>query len=130
LEAAARAANVRPQSGDVVLIRTGWLGIAGHDGARYFAGEPGINRSAAQWLADADIAAVGSDNYAIEAQPSAPDTMFPVHQFLIRDCGVPLIEGMALDELADFAVREFCFVAAPLALVGGTASPVCPLAVF
>ena len=36
---------------------------------------------------------MGADNYAVEVQPSAPDTMFPVHQLLIRDHGIPLIEG-------------------------------------
>jgi kynurenine formamidase len=130
LAAAAAAADVRPEAGDAVLIRTGWLGLAGRDPARYFAGEPGLDLTAAAWLADADVAIVGSDNFAVEVQPSAPDTMFPVHQLLIRDQGIPLIEGMVLDVLAARGVAQFCFVAAPLPLVGGTASPVCPLAVF
>ena len=56
--------------------------------------------------------------------------MFPVHQLLLRDCGVPLIENVVLDELAAIGVAEFCFVAAPLRLVGGTAGPVCPLAIL
>lgn len=130
LEAACATTGVGPRAGDVVLIRTGWLGHAGGDGPRYFHSEPGIDGSAAEWLAGADVAAVGADNYAIEVQPSQEGTMFPVHQILIRDHGVPLIEGVVLDELAGEAAAEFCFIAAPLPLVGGTASPVCPLAVL
>ncbi|MGQ0631880.1 MAG: cyclase family protein [Sporichthyaceae bacterium] len=130
LQAASDAAGITVRQGDVVLIRTGWLSSMGGDPVGYCDHEPGIDLGAAQWLADADVAAVGADNYAIEVQPSPADTMFPVHQLLLRDCGIPLIENMVLDELASAAVAEFCFVAAPLPLVGGTAGPVCPLAIY
>jgi kynurenine formamidase len=92
--------------------------------------EPGIDVEAAHWLAEADVAAVGADNYAGEVQPAPPGQAFPVHQLLLRDCGIPLIENILLDELAATGVAEFCFVAAPLPLVGGTAGPVCPLAIL
>jgi kynurenine formamidase len=114
-----------------VLIRTGWLSrVDGSDREELFSSEPGIDPSAARWLAEADVSLVGADNYAVEVQPSEEGTMFPVHQILIRDHGVPLLEFAALDELAREGVTEFCFVAAPLPLVGGTASPLCPLAVL
>lgn len=130
LQAACSAIGFAPRAGDVVLIRTGWFAEAGGEPPRYFASEPGIDTSAATWLADADVAAVGADNYAVEVQPSEAGTMFPVHQILIRDHGVPLLEGVMLDELAVEGTTEFCFIASPLPLVGGTASPVCPLAVL
>lgn len=130
LRSAYQEAGVAPRAGDVVLIRTGWLAHAGAKGPRYFHSEPGLDASAARWLAEVDVSAVGTDNYAIEVQPSEEGTMFPVHQILLRDHGVPLIEGVVLEELAAEATPEFCFVAAPLPLVGGTASPVCPLAVL
>jgi kynurenine formamidase len=130
LQRAASAVGVAPRSGDVVLVRTGWMDVAGEDAARFFATEPGIDLAAARWLADADVVAVGADNYAVEVQPSTPGTTFPAHQLLIRDHGVPLIEGMLLSELAAAGAVEFCFVVAPLPLTGGTASPVCPLAVL
>lgn len=56
--------------------------------------------------------------------------MFPVHQLLLRDCGIPLVENVVLDELAAAGVTEFCFVASPLPLVGGTAGPVAPIAIL
>jgi kynurenine formamidase len=129
LDEAAAAAGATPESGDAVLIRTGWHSRAAELGRDYFAAEPGIDPEAAQWLVEAGVAAVGADNYAVEVQPSAPDTMFPVHQLLIRDHGIPLIEGLVLDELAA-AASLFLFVASPLPIVGGTAGPVCPIAVI
>jgi kynurenine formamidase len=130
LQTAAEAADVIPATGDAVLIRTGWMTRATAEGHDYFAAEPGIDYEAAQWLVDAEVAVVGADNYAVEVQPSAAGTMFPVHQLLIRDHGIPLIEGLLLDELADARASSFLFVASPLPIVGGTAGPVCPIAVL
>ncbi|HVE25397.1 MAG TPA: cyclase family protein [Sporichthya sp.] len=125
-----RASGVALRPGDVVLIRTGWVTAMLSDPLGYCDHEPGIDTSAAEWLAEADVAAVGADNYAVEVQPAPPGEMFPVHQLLLRDCGIPLIENLLLDELAAAGAAEFCFVAAPLPLVGGTAGPVCPLALL
>lgn len=130
LARAADTAGVMPQAGDAVLLHTGWLARAGEDAQRYFQGEPGIDLSAAQWLADSGVAVVGADNYAVEAQPAAPDTNFPVHQLLMRDHGIPLIENLVLDELLGQGRPAFLFVAVPLPLVGGTAGPVCPIAIL
>ncbi len=126
LAACADAAGVAVGAGDVVLVRTGWLGSAGEG---YFAGEPGIDLGGAGWLADRDVAAVGADNYAVEVLPGAT-AGFPVHELLLRDCGVPLIEGLVLDGLAGEGAAEFLFVASPLPLRGATASPIAPLAVL
>lgn len=130
LQAAAEARSVQPRPGDVVLIRTGWYGRHQNDAATYLGGEPGIDREGAQWLAEAGTAAVGADNYAIEVLPFQDDDVFPVHKLLMRDYGVPLIEGVVLDALAESGAGEFLFVGAPLPIVGGTASPICPLAVL
>ena len=127
---AAADGGTHPEPGDVVLIRTGWLGCCADDAGAYFAGEPGIDSGAAQWLVDAGVVAVGADNYAVEVQPSAPGTTFPAHQLLLRNHGMPLIEGLVLDELAAERVSSFLFMAAALPVVGGTAGPVCPVAVL
>ena len=127
LELAAGDVTVEP--GDAVLVHTGWLARAGDD-PRYFAAEPGLDRSAAAWLAERDVALVGSDNYAVEVQPSAPGTSFPVHLLLLREHGVPLLEGVVLAELAATGRTTFLFLSAPLPLVGSTAGPVCPVAVL
>lgn len=127
---AVNACGTEPRPGDAILIRTGWLGAAIHDPDRYLSGEPGLDPSAAQWLADADVAVVGADNFAVEVMPFIDEVRFPVHQLLIRDHGVPLIEGLILDELAQLIDGPFLFIAAPIPVIGGTAGPVCPLAIL
>ncbi|MDA8046032.1 MAG: cyclase family protein [Actinomycetota bacterium] len=130
LEGAAKRAGVAITSGDAVLLYTGWMARAGADTPRYFATEPGLDVSGARWLADQGVVIVGADNYAIEAQPSAPGTAFPVHQLLLRERGIPVIENMVLDDLARAGVATFFFVAVPIPLVGSTASPVAPVAII
>lgn len=128
LIACCEAAGGEPRAGDVVLIRTGWAETAGEG---YFSGEPGLDLSAAAWLAERDVAVVGSDNYAIEVltEERAVDG-FPVHELLIRDCGIPLIENLDLEELAEQRQGPFLFAACPLPLRGATASPLAPVAVL
>jgi kynurenine formamidase len=128
LERCAARAAVEPARGDVVLLRTGWFAAAGE---HYFEGEPGLDLSGAAWLAARDVAAIGADNYAVEALAGAsnPDG-FPVHELLLRDHGIPLIENLDLERLAGAAAGPFLFVALPLPLAGGTASPLAPVAVI
>ncbi|CAB4864301.1 unannotated protein [freshwater metagenome] len=130
LQQVAGAAGITIEHGDVVLIRTGWLGRMGGSAETYFAGEPGIDLSAARWLADAGVAAIGADTFAVEPLPAPGETVFPVHQFLLTDRGVPLIESVVLDELASLVDGPFLFVALPLTLVGSTASPLTPVAIL
>ena len=129
LEAAAACAGVALRQGDAVLIRTGWL-ESQTTGTVDFNAEPGIDVEAALWLASRDVAMVGADNFAIEALPFPAGTVFPVHQRLIRDHGIPLLEGMVLRPLADVGGTTFLFAVTPLPIVGGTGSPVAPVAVL
>lgn len=129
LERAAKAARVSIEAGDVVLIRTGWLESMLHD-PHYYDGEPGIDVEAARRLADSGVAVIGSDNFAVEHIPFPKDTVFPVHQLVIRGYGIPLLEGLVLEALGASGAAEFLFVAAPLPFVGGTGSPLVPLAIL
>jgi kynurenine formamidase len=130
LEAAVDQAGVSVESGDVVLIRTGWLernaGVKEID----FNLEPGLDVEGAEWLANAGVTVIGADNFAVEVLPFPQKTVFPVHQRLIRDFGIALMEGLVLEHLADEAEGAFFFVAAPLPVVGGTGSPLTPLAIL
>lgn len=130
LDRAAAAGGIEVGPGDAVLIRTGWFPQAAEDADRFFSGEPGIDLGAAQWLADRDVAVVGSDNYAVECLPPPDGSTFPVHLLLMWRHGVPLIEGLSLQGLAETGRSEFLFIAAPLPLVGSTASPLHPVAVL
>ncbi len=123
-------AEVTLRAGDVVLIRTGWFERVAELGASFFDGEPGIDVSAAEWLAEQDVAVVGADNYAVEVIPFPEGTTFEVHQRLLRDFGVPLLEGLILGPLAASGRVEFLFGCAALPLAGATGSPVNPFCVL
>jgi len=127
---AAEAASVAIEPGDAVLIRTGWQESQAGVSDVSFDEEPGIDVEAGLWLAEAGVAMVGADNFAIEAIPFPTGTVFPVHQRLIRDFGIPLLEGLVLQPLAAHDRGGFLFVAAPLPVVGGTGSPLNPVAVL
>lgn len=130
LERAARAAGSEPATGDIVLIRTGWQEAQAGQRDVSFDAEPGLDVEAALWLAERGVALVGADNFAVEAIPFPTGTAFPVHQRLIRDYGIPLLEGLVLQPLAAAGRGSFLFVASPLPVVGGTGSPISPVAVL
>jgi kynurenine formamidase len=130
LRAAAAQAEVSPAEGDAVLIRTGWLERQQAGEAISFNAEPGIDLEAGLWLAQSGVALIGADNYAIEVLPFPEGKVFPVHQCLIRDYGIPLLEGLSLRALSDTGAGAFAFAAAPLPIVGGTASPIVPMAIL
>jgi len=123
-------ARLTLEPGDAVLIHTGWLASQQPGLDVDFNAEPGIGMDAARWLVESDVALIGCDNFAIEVMPFREGEVFPVHQCVIRDFGVPLLEGLALARLVSTGRREFFFVAAPLPIVGGTGSPLTPLAIL
>jgi kynurenine formamidase len=128
LTEAAKAAGTEPATGDVVLIRTGWADRP--PTTISFDTEPGLDLAAALWLAEREVAIVGADNFAVEVLPFAAGTVFPVHQRLIRDFGIPLLEGLMLKPLAEKGRHTFLFAASPLPVVGGTGSPISPMAIL
>jgi kynurenine formamidase len=125
---AARRAGGEPGKGDVVLIRTGWA--ERQTAVVSFETEPGLDLAAALWLAEREVAVVGADNFAVEVLPFAAGTVFPVHQRLIRDFGIPLLEGLVLKALSETGRHMFLFAASPLPVVGGTGSPISPMAIL
>ncbi|MCG3774684.1 MAG: Kynurenine formamidase [Nitrospira sp.] len=129
LEACCVRQSLIIRSGDAVLIRTGWWEQAGGT-ADYYSGEPGLTISAAEWLAAKDVCIVGADNYAVEQQPSAPGTTFPVHLSLLRQYGVPLLENLDLKAVSSTGEFEFLLILAPVGVQGSTAGLVNPIAVL
>jgi len=136
LENAERAQSVRAERGDVLLIRTGHLGVFKKDGDRvgYMRQMPGLGIDCVPWLHAREIAALATDTNAVEVIPfEDPATPLPVHLLCIRDMGLTLGEMFDLDELAaDCAtdgIWEFFFSAPPLKVTGGVGSPLNPLAV-
>ena len=134
LEAMSVRAGVTVGQGDAVVIRTGWPTVFAQSPERYWAGEPGLSSEAAQWLAARDIALVASDNSAISGlnvDGRADETLEDdIHMIFLWRHGIYLIEMLWLEELAAAGQATFLFVVAPLKIVGGTGSPVNPLAVL
>ncbi len=136
LEAAATAQGVEIRSGDILLIRTGWWGMYLAEGSAeaYMKEQPGLVQECAEWIHRHEIAALGCDNWGIEAQPSpSGDAFLPLHCILIRDLGMPLAEILDLEALAadcaEDGVWEFLFSASPLKVTNGAGSPINPTAI-
>lgn len=136
LEAAEAAQGVRVGSGDILLFRTGWRKkfTTEKSPTEFMAGEPGIGQDCCEWLHQREVAAICSDNWAIEVLPGEdPNALLQVHCVLIRDMGMTLGEILDFEELAaDCAadnVWEFFFCAPPLKVTRGVGSPINPLAI-
>ena len=119
------------QKGDVVLFHTGWGAKWWmKDNATLIGSEPGPGVAAAKYLVDKGIVATGADTMAFEVEPfENPKRGFELHQILIVDNGIHIMENLKTEELAKDKVYEFLFVALPLPLKGGTGSPIHPVAV-
>lgn len=143
--------GTQPQVGDVLLIRTGWLGWYRQlsQDERQAMGpshtNPGLHpeESTAQMLWDLHVAAVAADNpslevwppgalhsadeiAAIRGRPGASVELF-IHQRILPLLGIPIGELFELDALADDCAAtgtyEGFFTSAPLNLRQGVASP-------
>jgi kynurenine formamidase len=130
IEQALEKQKLKLQSGDAVILHTGWGKLWGKDNARYTKSCPGIGVGAAEWLARKDPMLVGADNSSVEISPN-PDqkVSLPIHQIMLVVNGIHLLENMKLDELAAKRVYEFAFIVQPLKIQGGTGSTVAPIAV-
>ena len=130
LDECCKLQGVEVEAGSVALVRLGNARFWG-DEERYLVG-PGMDASAAYWMARRDVLAVGADNMAWDA-PGLRDPelrcMMAGHLILLARQGIYIIENLALDELAASGHHTFEFVCTPLKLVGATGSPVRPVAV-
>ena len=130
IEAAAKAAKVKIEKGDVVLLHTGWLDVADTDKTRFMAGEPGLGVEGAAYLASLGVVAVGADSWAIEVIPHEdPNQAFPVHVELLPKNGVYILENMDTRALAADGATEFLFVLGQPKFVGAVQAVINPIAI-
>ena len=101
--------NVTLREGDIVIIHTGWGNLFEQypaQNAVFNSGEPGIGKEAGHWLVSQKIVAVGSDTWGVEVIPGEdPKEAFIVHNILITDAGIHIIENVRTDLMADEAER-------------------------
>jgi len=133
LEAICAAEGVEVRAGDVVAIRTGYMGLWPDAEAMAAHKTPGPDLSAARWLLERGVVATGTDTETYEVQP-APDpgptgNPQPVHTLLLIQNAIYLMESLDLESLASERLYEFLFVALPVKIRGATGSMVDPVAV-
>jgi kynurenine formamidase len=140
LERVASEEGVTIRSGDVVLLRTGVdRGGSGHDPSETWnwrSAKSGWAASCLPWLRQHDVAMIGHDG-SNDTFP-APDEYEevglpnPIHVISLVVMGLWLIDNCALEELAVTCAAlgrwEFLLSLSPMRLVGGTGSPVNPIA--
>jgi kynurenine formamidase len=135
LERAERQDAVTVGEGDILLIRTGHTrrqlerGTWDSDVAR-----AGLHPTVATFLAERRVAALGSDGNNDTAPSTTESIDFPIHALTLNAMGIHLLDYLQLEDLAAACRREgrweFMFAATPLRLVGGTGSPLNPIAIL
>jgi kynurenine formamidase len=135
LELAERAQGVTVGAGDILLVRTGHPRRLAELGAWDTANaKAGLHPSTAPFLLERAVSVLGSDGNS-DTAPSATEAVgFPMHVLTLTAMGVPLLDYLQLDELSEACAShgrwEFFFAAAPLRIIGGTGSPLNPIAVL
>jgi kynurenine formamidase len=135
LLAAEREHGVRVETGDILLVRTGHT-------RRQAEREPwdtgsmkaGLHPTTASFLAERQVAALGSDGNNDTAPSTTEGIGFPLHVLAINAMGIHLLDYLQFEDLSRHCEEhgrwEFLLVVAPLRIRGGTGSPVNPIAVF
>ena len=129
LQEALQRQGVGLQSGDVVLVRTGW---AKHwrSASVYMSEAPGLSRRSAEWIADQQCVAIGIDQSLVDPlPPERIEDRRACHEVCLVERGMYLMESLNLEDLVRDRVFEFLFVAAPAPLKGGTGFPIQALAI-
>ena len=136
LDAWEKKAHVKVASGDVIFLRTGrWAlrDLKGPWGTRD-PGMAGLDALCLKWLKDRDIALVASDA-VMDVMPSGVDGVVqPIHTGVLVAMGTPIFDNCDLELVSREANRrqrwEFLLTASPMAIEGGTGSPLNPIATF
>ena len=137
IEAWEKMAGVKITAGDALFIRTGrWARRAklGPFDTNRTARRSGPSASMIPWLRQRDVALLGGDTPPSVAPSDAEGETGAVHDFALVYLGVHIFDNCDLEALAEAAAArkrwEFLLTVAPLAIRGGTGSPVNPIATF
>jgi kynurenine formamidase len=118
------------ERGDVVLFYTGWTKLIGKDNKRYNAGEPGLGVEGAKYLASLGVAMVGADTWALEVVPFEKGAgAFEVHQVLIPQNGIYILENINTEEMVKDRAWEFLFTLGPSRITGAVQAIINPIAI-
>lgn len=135
LDLAEERQGVRVESGDIILMRTGWhKWFLEGNREKYMSDAPGPVIDMCRWLHEREVAAIAIDQWSGERFPSNIEgASIPFHQVAIRDMGLTIGEIFNFEELtADCekdGVWECLFVAPGLDVTGSLGSPITPVAI-
>ena len=135
LEQAELGQGVSVAEGDILLVRTGHVRRLAECGPwNTPEHKAGLHPSAMEFVAARGVAALGSDGNNDTAPSTTEGVGFPIHVLAIAAMGIHLLDYLQLEDLRAVCERtgrwEFLFTAAPLRIVGGTGSPLNPVAVL
>jgi kynurenine formamidase len=126
----AKRQGIEIKKGDVVLFHTGWQALEGKDNKRFLAGEPGLGKEGALYLASKEVVAIGADTWALEVIPFEKDVgVFEVHQILLAKNGIYILENMNTGPLVKDKAYEFMFVLGASRITGGVQAIINPVAI-
>ena len=137
LEHAEHTAGVTVEAGDALFVHTGLTTRLATSPDHPDRGDTdhraGLGIDAVLWLRERDVALFGGDCVELLPGPD-PDLPLPLHQLGIGAMGLTLLDWPHLDRVlavcAQLQRHEFLLTVAPLPIVGGTGSPVNPIATF
>ncbi|MFD3512055.1 cyclase family protein [Streptomyces sp. NPDC058657] len=136
LDAAEELAGLRVAAGDIVLVRTGQVRVyLGGDKHGYGYPSPGLSVRTPEWFHARDVAAVANDTLTFEIFPPEIENLWlPVHALHLVEMGMLQGQNWNLEELSVACAEEgrygFLLSAMPEPFVGGTGTPVAPVAVL
>ena len=137
IDAWEKVAGVKIGPGDAVFIRTGrWArrAVTGPFDTNRTARRSGPSATMIPWLRQRDVALLGGDVPPSVAPSDAEGETGAVHDFALVYLGVHIFDNCDLEALAEAAAArkrwDFLLTVAPLAIRGGTGSPVNPIATF
>ncbi len=135
LEAWEKKAKLKVTAGDVIFVRTGrWARRAAVGAWDVSRNSAGLYATCARWIRQRDVAIIGSD-VASDVLPSGIEGLsHPIHQLTLVAMGVYIFDNCDLEALSEACAKrnrwEFLLTAAPIAVEGGTGSPLNPIATF
>ena len=130
LKGALAKQGTKLKPGDTVLVRTGQLSAWPDKAEMGKGGGAGLGLEAVTWLAEENKAILmGVDQAAFECDSPDPTNPHPVHQYMLIENGIHIMEFTYLEELAKDKAYEFMFVVTPLKNKGATGSMIRPIAV-
>ncbi|MFD7997683.1 cyclase family protein [Streptomyces mirabilis] len=135
LSAAETRQGLRVGRGDILLVRVGHRRRREELGPwDVAAARAGLHPTAMEFVADREVAVLGSDSNNDTAPSAVRGVAFPVHVLAVHALGLHLLDYLRFEDLAPICAREgrwsFLCVIAPLRLPAATGSPVNPLAIL